>query len=408
VKFTNIDDSTKAYAGAREKGLELHGVPVRMGWGKLEEKKVEAALPPTRNLWVGNLAESVTELDLKRHFSQCGSVERVRLLQQKNCGFVMMATLEQANHARNALNGTTVNGTQIKINFGKDGLEDELAGPKLMPIASAQVKQADPPPPRGPAPSDASLKSIIDKTAAHVAKNGVAFEEALRQRKTQDPKFRFLNSTSEYNAYYKWAMWKERNPNASAELVAAAIVAAARQQAAEQPPAQLALQEALKGEDKAKLESLLEALQATKESIKEAKNWIMNRPTNAASIAETLRDHVGRTEHFENRLNVIYLINDVLHHSVRQRVGESDEFSDALQQHVVDIFRTTCQAQNIENQERAFKVLRLWASKGIYSPALISQFESEILGEAESKKRSTESQASDSDMHRDRRQRLEE
>lgn len=50
-----------------------------------------------------------------------------------------------------------------------------------------------------PVPPD-GLQHIIDKTAAYVAKNGKDFEDILRTK--QDPRFSFLDETSEYHRYY--------------------------------------------------------------------------------------------------------------------------------------------------------------------------------------------------------------
>lgn len=44
------------------------------------------------------------------------------------------------------------------------------------------------------------LRTIVDKTAAYVAKNGKDFEDILRTKK--DPRFAFLDTTSPYHRYY--------------------------------------------------------------------------------------------------------------------------------------------------------------------------------------------------------------
>lgn len=50
-----------------------------------------------------------------------------------------------------------------------------------------------------PVPPD-DLRTIIEKTAAYVAKNGKDFEDILRTKK--DPRFAFLDEASEYHRYY--------------------------------------------------------------------------------------------------------------------------------------------------------------------------------------------------------------
>jgi splicing factor 3A subunit 1 len=47
------------------------------------------------------------------------------------------------------------------------------------------------------------VRSIVDKTATFVARNGPEFEEKIRQNEIQNPKFNFLNQNDPYHAYYQ-------------------------------------------------------------------------------------------------------------------------------------------------------------------------------------------------------------
>lgn len=90
---------------------------------------------------------------------------------------------------------------------------------------------------------------------------------------------------------------------------------------------------------------------ASKDSIRDAKNWIISQTPYANQIAELIKSRfvsfyrvflpfayvILRIEllpDFTQKLNLIYLINDVLHHSSHKRVeegGPMDEFSLAFQ-----------------------------------------------------------------------------
>jgi cold-inducible RNA-binding protein len=78
-----------------------------------------------RKLYVGNLPYSATESSLRETFSASGTVDTVRLItdrdtgQSKGFGFVEMATDQEAQTATQALNGTTLDGRQIKVNEAK-------------------------------------------------------------------------------------------------------------------------------------------------------------------------------------------------------------------------------------------------------------------------------------------------
>ena len=76
-------------------------------------------------MYVGNLAYSVTDQDLKDLFSQSGAVESVAVIsdkfsgQSKGFGFVEMADASGADAAMNALDGTEFKGRNIKVNEAK-------------------------------------------------------------------------------------------------------------------------------------------------------------------------------------------------------------------------------------------------------------------------------------------------
>lgn len=65
----------------------------------------EAALGPTRSLWLGNIPASTTSYALQAIFSSYGTVESARVLPHKNCGFVNFVNVESAIQAREVLNG---------------------------------------------------------------------------------------------------------------------------------------------------------------------------------------------------------------------------------------------------------------------------------------------------------------
>ena len=77
------------------------------------------------NIYVGNLAYSVTEDELRQAFSQFGDVTRANVItdkysgQSKGFGFVEMSDKSAAEEAISALNGTDLNGRSIKVNEAK-------------------------------------------------------------------------------------------------------------------------------------------------------------------------------------------------------------------------------------------------------------------------------------------------
>ena len=74
------------------------------------------------NIYVGNLAYSVTEEDLQKLFGEFGEVGSVNIIIDKFTGrskgfaFVEMPNNSQADEAIKALNGKVVQGRDLKVN----------------------------------------------------------------------------------------------------------------------------------------------------------------------------------------------------------------------------------------------------------------------------------------------------
>lgn len=74
------------------------------------------------NLYVGNLAYSVTESDLRAAFEAFGAVDRASVItdrdsgRSKGFGFVEMPNNSEADAAIKGLNETALDGRNIKVN----------------------------------------------------------------------------------------------------------------------------------------------------------------------------------------------------------------------------------------------------------------------------------------------------
>ena len=70
-------------------------------------------------LYVGNLKFSATNDDLKNTFSDFGTVVNVNIIPNKGFGFVEMGTPEEAEKAKNSLNGKELLGRALKIDYAR-------------------------------------------------------------------------------------------------------------------------------------------------------------------------------------------------------------------------------------------------------------------------------------------------
>ncbi len=88
------------------------------------------------NIYVGNLAYSVTQDDLRDAFGAYGEISSVNLItdkftgDSKGFGFVEMPNNSEADTAIKALNETPLKGRNIKVNQAKPREERPSRGPR--------------------------------------------------------------------------------------------------------------------------------------------------------------------------------------------------------------------------------------------------------------------------------------
>jgi len=66
-------------------------------------------------LYVGNLSYSVTSEQLKELFSTYGEVKEVNVIEGRGFGFVEMSSSSEAEKAKEALNGSDLDGRTLKV-----------------------------------------------------------------------------------------------------------------------------------------------------------------------------------------------------------------------------------------------------------------------------------------------------
>lgn len=73
----------------------------------------------SNNLWVGNLAAGVSDLELRKVFEKHGGVDVVMFNPSRNYAFVYLKNAVEAKKAKDCLQGVVVHGNQMKIEFAK-------------------------------------------------------------------------------------------------------------------------------------------------------------------------------------------------------------------------------------------------------------------------------------------------
>uniref|UniRef100_A0A3P9M8E0 Calcium homeostasis endoplasmic reticulum protein n=1 Tax=Oryzias latipes TaxID=8090 RepID=A0A3P9M8E0_ORYLA len=289
-------------------------------------------------------------------------------------------------------------------------------------------------------PEDQELKNVIDKLAQFVARNGPEFEKMTMDKQKDNPKFSFLFG-GEFFSYYKCKLALEQqqhpsiqegedckskdafNPGAkdvvdlpppalqmvvppqipppAAQPIEELIqqsqwnlqqqeqhlhtlrqeqMSAAIALAMEQQNQKLLVETQL---DITELDNLLQPIidTCTKDAISAGKNWMFNNaktPQHCELMASHLCNRItADSAHFELRLHLIYLTNDVLHHC--QRKQQKDLLA-ALQKVVVPIYCTSFLAVEEEKQQKITRLLQLWEKNGYFDEETIQQLQNPALG----------------------------
>lgn len=106
--------------------LLVRGQPLRVCWGRslpmTSEQSTLVRAGASRNLWVGGVADGVTEPMLYELFLPYGEFDSIVIMRAKNIAFVNLTSLQSAVAARAALQGAIMLGQPIKINFAKEAI----------------------------------------------------------------------------------------------------------------------------------------------------------------------------------------------------------------------------------------------------------------------------------------------
>lgn len=112
------------HADATIKKLSLHGQELKIGWGKPSPVPSQVALAisqsnASRNVYLGGLDEGTTEEQLRDDLSRFGLIDQVKIVRDKNIGFVHFLSISVATKVVNTL-PTEPAWAGKRVNYGKD------------------------------------------------------------------------------------------------------------------------------------------------------------------------------------------------------------------------------------------------------------------------------------------------
>ncbi|KAI7902078.1 uncharacterized protein BX663DRAFT_511676 [Cokeromyces recurvatus] len=139
--FVNFDTVESAIAAKEDLvnrlGSKVGGTTVKVGFGKADVSLAMAltqdagpnAQGPTRSLWVGNIPSNVNPAILRSIFQIFGTIESIRILSHKNCGFINFERQEDAVRARKHMQNKEILGpgtSTVRIGFAKAPSSNEI------------------------------------------------------------------------------------------------------------------------------------------------------------------------------------------------------------------------------------------------------------------------------------------
>ncbi|XP_017080873.1 calcium homeostasis endoplasmic reticulum protein [Drosophila eugracilis] len=116
----------------------------------------------------------------------------------------------------------------------------------------------------------------------------------------------------------------------------------------------------------------------TKDSISAGKNWILQHSTDSAKINVVLQYLLKKAlvngSTFQQKLHLIYLVNDILHHCMRKNIND---LKNSLENVVIPMFCSADLIASDDQRQKLAKLLSLWESKAkFFDACVISKLQS--------------------------------
>jgi len=271
------------------------------------------------------------------------------------------------------MQGQLLRGERLKINFGHGGTGGGKKGDEELRLAP--VPEVGPPP-------NKDVAFVIEQLATFVHRLGIAFEEKVKDIQKANPRFEFLFGGTGHD-YYEWRKYdlKEKENLATSHL-------APWQRASATSATASSTDVVLSVTDQQRLGMILEHLEPTQESIRDAKDWIMARARLCNDIVSVFRTKMNEFASFPPRLHALYLVNDVLLHSGR---AQQDFFGPAFQRHISDLCLAACDSSRFpvtpEQKAKVVDLIGIWIQKQFYSRELLEEIRDKIEQSAQKKQK---------------------
>jgi RNA recognition motif-containing protein len=125
ISFLDSSSATHFHSDAILKKLSIRGQDIKIGWGKPSQVPTSVALAvqqsgASRNVYLGNLPEDVSEDELREDLSKFGPIDTVKIVREKAIGFVHFLSIGNAIKAVAQLPQEPKWQAPRRVYYGKD------------------------------------------------------------------------------------------------------------------------------------------------------------------------------------------------------------------------------------------------------------------------------------------------
>jgi RNA recognition motif-containing protein len=125
ISFLDGASATHFHSDAILKKLSIRGHDIKVGWGKPSHVPTSVALAvqqsgASRNVYLGNLPDSITERELREDLGKFGPIDTVKIVKEKNIAFVHFLSISNAVKAVTHLPQEAKWQPPRRVYYGKD------------------------------------------------------------------------------------------------------------------------------------------------------------------------------------------------------------------------------------------------------------------------------------------------
>jgi len=332
----------------------------------LEVLKADPSLqddcPPSTNLVIKPLDQSVDEHTLLAEFGRFGEVASIKIMWPRgdrpvatgNTGFVAFMRRDDAMTAMNTLGGLDFHGRVLSIGWADPvPLPDKPLNDQAAAVAdptSTREKLEDGPPPKAVVrgvgrnvvvkpPDTARARYVCDALAVYVARDGAEFEDAVKAREAGNPELSFLfdeggeeGEEGTSRTYYTWRVWSLSNGDSLTEWRVEPFLMTKDGplwippplERSEAPPSAAVGDKPLDEASQARWRALLSDLTSERPSIAAAMTFAIDHAESCVEIVRSLSElATSNNRAMPERLAALDAISDILYNTTCRRPNAS-------------------------------------------------------------------------------------